>query len=281
MAGRIEELMLETAQKARMEKELETAQQVQKTLFPREGFAHPALQVAGRTIPATECAGDWWSYRKVGDKLVVVIGDVTGHGVSAALVTAAAHGAFTLVMRDCERTGRAPEIAALLSDMNAAIRAASEGSSTMTLLGTILDLATGELEYVNAAHRPLYLERAGKVQPMMEAMTPALGSADEPAMPVPGRLALEPGDALLWFTDGLVECPNAEGRTLSTARVAKLLTRLGASHAEAGSLCKALVDESVSFLGEAFSERPDDISVIIGRVPATAGFRRSGQSRAA
>jgi sigma-B regulation protein RsbU (phosphoserine phosphatase) len=63
MSSKIDELVLQTADKARMEKELETAQAVQSRFFPPENFTHTNLTLAGQYVPASECAGDWWHYR--------------------------------------------------------------------------------------------------------------------------------------------------------------------------------------------------------------------------
>ena len=99
MAERIGQLMSEVGHKARMETELETARLVQTRFFPQRAFEHGGFRISGRSIAATECGGDWWNYRHVGGWLYVAMGDVTGHGVSAALVTSAAHFAFSRLMR--------------------------------------------------------------------------------------------------------------------------------------------------------------------------------------
>ena len=82
MAGKIDELMIQTA---------ETAQEVQARFFTQAKLQLDQLSLYGQYIPASECAGDGWHYAQVGDELLVVVGNATGHGVSAALVTAAAH----------------------------------------------------------------------------------------------------------------------------------------------------------------------------------------------
>lgn len=109
MADKIDELFLLSAEKVRMEKELETAHEVQARFFPAEPLRDSIYGVAGRAFAASECGGDWWNYHVNGEQVIVVIGDVTGHGVQAALVTAAAHAVYSqaieaIVPEDSPRT---------------------------------------------------------------------------------------------------------------------------------------------------------------------------------
>jgi len=158
MADKIDELMIETAHKARMEKELETAQAIQSRFFPAASFDHRCFKAAGKSIPASECAGDWWHYVLIGKHLVLAIGDVTGHGVSAALVTAAAYGAFSIIVKDKDSSDQVATPKAILlkliDSLNFAVRQASGGNATMTFFAAVIDLETGRMQYVNAAHRP-------------------------------------------------------------------------------------------------------------------------------
>ena len=92
MAGELAVLLQETAEKSRMDKDLEIVQTVQTTLLPpAELVERGGLSFAGKLHTAGICGGDWWTYRDLADgKLLLAIGDVTGHGASAAMITAAA-----------------------------------------------------------------------------------------------------------------------------------------------------------------------------------------------
>ncbi|MEK7691993.1 MAG: SpoIIE family protein phosphatase, partial [Bdellovibrionota bacterium] len=160
MTKRIKALLKETAQKARMEKELETAQLVQERFFPQTDFDDSRMSLAGHAVPATECAGDWWHYRQIGDQMIVVIGDVTGHGVSAALITAAAHSAFAALMEELAKTPTQAISAALIVErLNVGIFATCGGSSSMSFQASVIDLIEGKLSFINAEHRPAYIFR--------------------------------------------------------------------------------------------------------------------------
>ena len=91
MTKELSRLMLATANKARMEAELKTAQAVQETLFPDNEYNSEKVQICGHYQSASECGGDWWSYTEKNDQIYFWIADATGHGVSAALLTSAAN----------------------------------------------------------------------------------------------------------------------------------------------------------------------------------------------
>ena len=118
------------------------------------------MSLAGHAVPATECAGDWWHYRQIGDQMIVVIGDVTGHGVSAALITAAAHSAFAALMEELAKTPTQAISAALIVErLNVGIFATCGGSSSMSFQASVIDLIEGKLSFINAEHRPAYIFR--------------------------------------------------------------------------------------------------------------------------
>src|SRR5262249_10646269 len=147
---------------------------VQSRFFPTQLLQLPTIHLAGRSVPASECAGDWWHYAQVGEEIVIVIGDVTGHGVSAALVTAGAHSAFSLLIRNAIREGHI-SMERLTDELNAAVLAAANGQASMTLAAVSFHLRTGQIRYVNASHCIPYVHRRGKAMALMGGNCPALG----------------------------------------------------------------------------------------------------------
>jgi sigma-B regulation protein RsbU (phosphoserine phosphatase) len=280
MADKISELIQQTAQKARMEKELETAQAVQNRFFPPKSF-DGVLRLAGKYVPASECAGDWWHYAQIGDQLIVVVGDVTGHGVSAALVTAAAHSAFSLVIRQLTRK---PEqgvpLDTLVSSLNTAVYAAAGGQATMTFVVSIIDLRTGMMTSSNASHPPLYVYRkpAGgggspmsHFKPIMDGRIPPLGEVADIDMQS-STFQLQPGDRIFWYTDGIMEQRPSDGQKVNKSTFLKLLASSSdASEDSADRLRDSVMKESLDFFANE-AERPDDITLVVATVPATAKF---------
>src|SRR5207244_8208632 len=92
MADQLVVLLQQTAEKARLEQELEVARTIQETLVPpNDPVSNGFFKFACYFQPASQSGGDWWTWHQlVGDKVLVVIGDVTGHGVPSAMITAAA-----------------------------------------------------------------------------------------------------------------------------------------------------------------------------------------------
>ncbi|MCM2324130.1 MAG: SpoIIE family protein phosphatase [Oligoflexia bacterium] len=274
MAGKIGELIQQTAQKARMEKELETARLVQRRFFPAQDLATPRFRLAGSLLPASECGGDWWHYATLGDHLIVAMGDVTGHGVSAALVTAAAHAAFSLCVERAKGQLADPEawLRRLAEELEVAIRAAGAGQAGMTLVASVLDTRTGRALSFNAAHRPPLVLRARGHEAADKAFT-TLVPAGAPGMGE-GYVAnlfetqLAPGDFVLWYTDGLVECADPSGRPMSKVELRSRLLELCSRHpADVRAICDALMAGVREFTGRAEAE--DDITIVVGQRSAS------------
>lgn len=292
MSQRINELINSTAEKARLQSELETAQLVQKRFFPQAMLNSPQLRVAGDYIPATECGGDWWSYSVSGNHAVVVIGDVIGHGASAALITALAHGGFSAYMDGVRTRGAAPDPLNLLLQLNRAVFGASQGQVTMTFLAMVFDLKHGTLKMSNAAHCTPYLYRPKPgytgnpvklFQPLMGAKGASLGHSNELEIDS-AELHLQPGDSLFLFTDGLIECENEKGEAWNKTKLLKMLHELYVAEAAAGGdpavINTKVMNHFLDFLGEARDRRADDTTSVTVCVPANVRFDRKDQNDA-
>jgi sigma-B regulation protein RsbU (phosphoserine phosphatase) len=277
MAEKITELLAETEKKVRMEKELETAQALQNQFFPNEPFHHPDFKITGKIIPASECGGDWWLYSQIGPHLLVLVGDVTGHGVSSALVTAAAHGAFSMIAKSLreDQSGAAPSLKAVVQNLNTAVRAAAGEQSGMTLLASMLNLETGELQIINASHRPpyVYCPSSGGFNALIKGRCAQLGLEDT-IDPSPETYCLKPGDLIFMYTDGVLECTNNEGKVLPKSEVREKLIRLYHSYeGDCDSICSDFLKESTEFFGEKPAGLEDDVTVIVGVVSGSAQFK--------
>jgi phosphoserine phosphatase RsbU/P len=211
MAGEIQRLIGETAEKARMKNELETAQIVQSTLFPADYFQDENIEICGHYEPASECSGDWWYYHRVGDKTMFCIGDATGHGVSAALLTAAARSAASAL----EIFPELP-LNEMMNVFNSSIYNTSKGRVMMTFFLGCYDRTTGVVTYTNASHEaPLVLPGRPDIQKrdiisLMESTGPRLGENANSVYTM-SRVELAPGDRIILYTDGVTELKNSEG----------------------------------------------------------------------
>ena len=213
MAQQIAQLMMDTAQKARMENELQTAKTVQETLFPEAEKKLGPLHIAGYYEPASECGGDWWHYCYVGDKIYMWIGDATGHGAPAALITSAAKSAATLIENLRVSPAQAMEL------MNKAIYDVSKGRIMMTFVLSSLDVKTGELTYVNASHEAPFLMRKEGGSPIKkknlillnENNNPRLGQSRDSKYSE-SKVQLLNQDSFIFYTDGIADIQDKEAK---------------------------------------------------------------------
>jgi sigma-B regulation protein RsbU (phosphoserine phosphatase) len=208
MAEEVSRLMMETAEKARMEGELKTAQTVQETLFPASNADLNGFRVSGHYEPASECGGDWWHYCKVGNKIYLWIGDATGHGAPAALITSAAKSAATIIETLKVSPGEALKL------LNQSVFEVSKGRIMMTFFLGCFDQETKVFTYANASHEAPYLikvqEEALKKKnliPLNEVTSPRLGQARDTVYEE-CSLTLDPGDRIFFYTDGLPDIQN-------------------------------------------------------------------------
>jgi sigma-B regulation protein RsbU (phosphoserine phosphatase) len=224
MAAEVSRLMAETAQKARMEAELATAKAVQETLFPVAHAQLGPLQIAGHYTPASECGGDWWYHCEIGDYVFLWIGDATGHGAPAALLTSAARAVASVI-----ETTYIIRPEAAMSLLNRAICDASKGKMMMTFFLAVIDRLTGRMEYVNASHEPpLLLHHSdglgGRADflPLNDVNNPRLG--EDPSVEFKQSVViLSPGDRLIFYTDGVTDVKNPQDKAWGERRFLKTL----------------------------------------------------------
>ncbi len=212
---------------SRMESELRTAKAVQDTLFPEPAeFTNTKISLAGSYQPASECGGDWWFYNTIGNRIFLWIGDVTGHGVSAALVTSAARAAVSGVESNPDITP-----ASALSILNKAVYDASKGKKYMSFFVVAIDLKTGICTYSSAAHElPFVIRSLEKDDPKKFEIkflpTPAtsfLLGQQEVATFSEDTIQLNQGDSLFLYTDGITELTNQNEQQWGDRKVRQAL----------------------------------------------------------
>jgi serine phosphatase RsbU (regulator of sigma subunit) len=192
-------LLLELRDKLALKSDLEVARQIQFGLLPFEPYDRDGVAIRAAMRPANTVGGDYFDVIDLGDgKIAVVVGDVAGKGMPAALLMALLQGSLrTLITAGF----RGPE---LIAKLNAHLFANIPSNRLVTLFYAELDAATGSLAYVNAGHNPPYrLDAEGGTEPLT-ATAMALGIV--PAAPFESReTRLDPGDRVFLFTDGVTE----------------------------------------------------------------------------
>ncbi|MCM2322349.1 MAG: SpoIIE family protein phosphatase [Oligoflexia bacterium] len=273
MASKISALLTENVAKARMEKELETARVVQSRFFPKEGIREPDFRLEGKLIAASECCGDWWNFVQIEERLLIAVGDVTGHGVSAALVTSAVHGAFARAVRELRSAPLPPSnieehlIRHLARELDLAVRESSQGDASMPITISCLSPDRRTLFTLSAAHPLPLIIRKDEQLAAPSAMRVALGETGaEPA--ALRAFALSPGDLVLWYTDGLTESLGQGGRPLRKKAVLQHLSELARlTPGRPDAICDGLAQLMRAHLGAAAPHPEDDITFVIGVVP--------------
>lgn len=271
MTKEITRLLAETADKARMERELETAQLVQDNFFPKGDLSVHGYEVSSYFSPASECGGDWWGSLTLGRKLVLLIGDATGHGVPAALITAAAHSCAMTLERMSHRVKDLELSPAFILDMlNASIFHAGQGRVKMTFFVVVLDTDTGGLEYANASHEQPFIGRIGRDNEVtMDSLSTKPDACLGESLTTRftehrGDLCI--GDALVLYTDGLSESRNLVGDDYGDRRLTRILKTLGGR--SASEVKELIVADVQAFVGN--PHQTDDITVVVVRRPLPA-----------
>jgi serine phosphatase RsbU (regulator of sigma subunit) len=217
MAGDIESHQKLVVEQERLKRELELCRQIQNDMLPREPFRAALADVKGISIPAREVGGDFFNYFTMGDgDLAVLVGDVSGKGVSAALTMANVQATLKA------RLPVVPDLAQLVDSIDREFDKTSPRGVYATLFAAVLERSTRTLRYVNAGHHPQFVLR-------VDGTIVRLPSTGLPIGLLPGQgfvakeIRLNEGDLLFFYTDGAVETENEQGDMFGAERLEALL----------------------------------------------------------
>lgn len=203
-----------------LEHDLALARRIQESFLPDRAPDLPGWKIAIEYSPAHAVGGDLYDLAVLGDgRLVVAIGDVSGKGVSGALLMAR----LTSALRASAM--RQPHPGTVLEELNDLIRSESDTGMFATVAFGVLDPATGRMELANAGHlRPILRHKDGRTGEVRIATGTALG-VKKPLAAETFQWTLQPGDLLLFCTDGLTEAATPAGERFDTPRLVDLLKR--------------------------------------------------------
>ncbi|MBF0238467.1 MAG: serine/threonine-protein phosphatase [SAR324 cluster bacterium] len=212
----------------RLSHELEVAALVQQELFPKSVPKISNIDIAAFYKSATETGGDWHGFLQVENLLYVLIGDVTGHGVPAALVTATVCGASQMftdqLMKNISLTPNE-----ILDYLNRVVCYSGNHQFAMTFFVACIDLNTGEMDFSNAGHNfPIILSEDGSINSLLDRNTP-LGYQDNPVF-YSKKGFLKKGDLLVFYTDGLIENPFPNGEDLGEKNLKRMIKQYQDEH---------------------------------------------------
>ena len=227
MAVQLKEQRKQLVEQERIRKELEMCRLIQEELLPQHSLQVPFAEVKGISIPAREVGGDFFNYFDLGEgKIAILIGDVSGKGVAAALL-----------MANLQATLRArvpveQDLAKLATELDLEIHLQTPPATYLTLFLGILEGESGLLRWVNAGHNPQYaLLSHGRIEKLESGGRPLGllpgGSYRE------GSLQFGPSESLFLYTDGLVEAENSLKEAFGEQRLENALRAVGEQSTDA------------------------------------------------
>lgn len=196
-------LQEEALEKRRMKQELAVAREIQMSLVPKRLPETKALDISSYFNPAEEIGGDYFDYFDLGeDRIGVLVADVSGHGVSAALVMAVVKGVLHSITQRFESTDK------VLLEMNSILNRIVPREMFVTLMFLVFDLKNKTLRYSSAGHNPLlFYDSVSRSCGMTDLRGPALGISNL-SVYKEKEIPLDCGDVFFVYTDGVTEAVN-------------------------------------------------------------------------
>ncbi len=255
----IEKARLYQATVTRYKEEQETAHQIQQNLLPRTAPNMPGLKIAGLCQAAHATGGDFYDYILLPNhQLGIVVGDVTGKSLPAAMVMALARNTIRAELVNNPQPDKAMTIANhwLCQDIR-------PGTFVATVQA-LIDPRAQHMWLVNAGQTATLLCRGGQTHYLLTNETAGFPLGIQPdTIYTQLKIPLQADDTLLFYTDGLVEAKNSNGTMFSFDRLETSMQRLQQGH-NPEQIIEALVAEIQNFVGEA--EQHDDITLVVVQV---------------
>jgi serine phosphatase RsbU (regulator of sigma subunit) len=250
-------VLLEVADRLSLKRDLEVAREIQQAMLPEGTWSNPGVEAFGITQPANTVGGDFYDILPQPDgRVIVALGDVAGKASPAALLMAL----LLAMMRTLVDEGLT--ISQLVERLNIQIARHAPPSRFITLFVALYDPRTGEMEFVNAGQTPPLLRRQnGAIERLMTGGI-ALGLFGETRYDA-GAVKLEPGDALVMYSDGITEAEDPSGQPFDEIGLERTLALYPG----------AFPDASASRIGQAIfdaverhrrdSRLADDLTVLV------------------
>jgi len=249
-------LFEDQVEKRRMDQEAEAAADIQKRLLPQGPPQVTGYELEGLNIPCYEVGGDYYDFQALSaDRYAVVLADVAGKGMGAAMLMSNLQAAFHA------RADTSPPPQELVAHLNKTVCRVAPRNRFVTLSYVELNTATHTLHYVNAGHapEPMLVRTSGVVERLKAGGVP-LGILDGFAYPL-GEVALEPGDFIFQCSDGVTETVDNDDNEFGEERLQELLVgQIGRSPLE----IRGAVQSSLAEFA-AGAPQPDDLTLVIMR----------------
>jgi serine phosphatase RsbU (regulator of sigma subunit) len=244
-------------ERLRMREEIEYARKMQLSMLPQAPPDIGWLDLSAASLPATEVGGDYYdTFRLAPSRLVLVIADVSGHGLASGLLLSGVRSCLYLLEDDLA----SPEALGRLDRM---VRRTTDRRTYVTLLLAAIDHQAGTLAVTSAGHPPLlhYRAASGTVETVGSG-APPLGTFADPRY-VRDQVEIAAGDLLVVYTDGVTEMRNDHGQDYGDDRLRRAISR-AAPGRTAREVRDSVLSELANFKGSV--EQEDDITLVVARL---------------
>ena len=248
----LERLRIVSAEKARLDSELHVASKIQQSMLPAQHLSLDEVEVVGSQVPAKEVGGDLFDYIIRNEKLFFCIGDVSGKGVSSAMLMAGTHSLFRAVSTHDN------DPAHIMQAINETLCQGTSLDMFVTLFVGVLDLPTGHLHYCNAGHNPPIIIENQPVTLKCEANLPV--GIFEDTNYERQETQLHSGNVLFLYTDGLTEAMDIRHKQFGIQRVEKVLSKISERGLPAKEILETMSAEVRDFVG--YAEQSDDLTML-------------------
>jgi serine phosphatase RsbU (regulator of sigma subunit) len=239
----------------RVQHDLQTARDIQQALLPQKPPELTGFAIAGWNKPADDTGGDFYDWDSMPDgRLIIVLGDVTGHGIGPALLAAAC--------RAYARSGFGAhqDLFAAVTQINAAISRDLDPSRFVTFAGVACSAGTGELEILSAGHGPILLyTSASDSFSQVDSQGVPLGILPEFVSGPATKIQLQKGDIFLLITDGFVEFENPAQEEFGKLRLENVVRASRSMPPD--QIIKALYDAVLAF--SSGTKQMDDLTAVL------------------
>jgi sigma-B regulation protein RsbU (phosphoserine phosphatase) len=258
----INEMTRGLIERERMQQSLNLAKEVQQNLLPKNDLKVNGFDIAGKSVYCDETGGDYYDFISIGDtdkhKIGVAIGDVSGHGISSALLMATVRSSLR------QRASLTGNIAKIISDVNRQlVQDVEDSGQFMTMFFLVLDTATRQLEWVRAGHDPAMLYDPGS-DSFEELGGPGLSLGVDENWVFEDNLktGLSKGQIILLSTDGIWEARNPRGEMFGKGPIFHILQKNSSS--SANEILETILDSLNRFQKNAKIE--DDITLVVIKI---------------
>ena len=249
----------ERAEMERIYRELEDARQIQQSLLPKKPPQIEGFEIAGASLPAREVSGDFYDYLSLGKNVGIVLADVTGKSVKAAMVAAIANGMLHVEIKGQKELWDSPR--KILSELNIGLRPRLVHTMFTAMSLSILQTKEKRLLFSNAG-MPYPIVKRGKEVWELEVNGLPLGLTDG-AEYQELSFNLKAGDLVVFYSDGVIEATDEAGEMYQTERLLEVVQRVDPSLSAQG-MVDWIVKDATGFAGDI--EPSDDITIVVLRV---------------